>query len=86
MMSGSKANSVRGAKMVTITEVVVATIIEAKEVHQILNTIKVIISILEVALVEAEVVILTEKIILIKIIFRIIFDREFNAIIMKIRP
>ena len=43
-----------------------------REVHQILNTIEVIILILEV-------IILTEEIILVKIIL----DRKFNVIIMK---
>ncbi|XP_027181738.1 uncharacterized protein LOC113780119 [Coffea eugenioides] len=37
---GSMANSVRGAEMVTITEVVVTIIIEAEEVHQILDMVE----------------------------------------------
>ena len=82
-MSRSMANSIKGAEMVIITEVVVTIIIEAEEVHQILDAVEVIISILEVVLVEAEVVILAKKIILIRIIFTIILDREFNVIIMK---
>ena len=56
--------------MAKISEVVVATIIEAEEVHQILDAIEVIILILKVVMVEAEVVILAKKIILITIILK----------------
>ena len=42
MISGSEVNPIRRTEVITITDMVVATIIEAKEVHQILDAVKVI--------------------------------------------
>mgnify|MGYP004713543403 CR=1 FL=1 len=77
-------NPVRKTEVATIIEVVVAKTIDVPEAHQIPDVVEIIILILEVILVETEVVILADKIILIKIIFRIILDRGFNVIVVKI--